>query len=172
MNDIIGASLTKKQLNLVEFVGLNPHKTISEIAKELNLDYGNAHRCCRILHKKGFFLLTPLPEKSRKGAPVKVSLNFHRNDEDAEYILLNLLKQNGGRIEEKKLIRSLDEYQNLLSDDFGKEKTILLISLLYGNPHIKREIVISEEGKDFLKENSKRKELKEKIKSLNSRKNK
>lgn len=164
MNGIIAEPITSKEFEVVKFVGDNPYETISDIAKKMGIDYKNAHRYCRNLYKKGIFLLTPLPEKNKKGVPVKVSLNIYNNDEDAEYILLNLLKQNKGRMEERKLTDTLNEYQDLIMDPTGREKMALLITLLYGNKHIQREIVITKEGKKFLEEASRKKSLKENIK--------
>jgi len=166
MDGIIAEPITKREFEVVKFVGDNPYKTITEISKEMNLDYKNTHRYCNNLYKKGIFLLTPTPEKSKKGIPVKVSLNIYRNDADAEYLLLNLLKQNRGRMGERELIDSLNEYQDLIMDPTGREKVAILLTLLYGNKHIKREISITPEGRRFLKERSKIKGLKEEIKVL------
>jgi|APSaa5957512622_1039677.scaffolds.fasta_scaffold69145_1 DNA-binding MarR family transcriptional regulator len=169
---IIGEILTRDEVNFAEFIGFNPYKTLSEISRELKKDYKNTHRICKNLYKKRIILLTPPPEESRRGVPVRASLNFYRNDEDGEHILLNLLIQNKGRMEERELMDKLNNYEDLISDPFGREKVAILINLLYKNNHIKREISITPEGKKFLEEISKKKVLKEKIKSLNSVKNK
>lgn len=164
IKEVIGEILTKEEVDMAEFIGFNPYKTISELSRELKKDYKNTHRICKNLYRKGIVLLTPPPERSKKGIPVRASLNFYRNDEDGEHILLNLLTQNKGKMEERELISKLNNYEDLISDPFGREKIAILINLLYGNNHIKREISITSEGKNFLKMLSRKKELKENIK--------
>lgn len=165
----IGESVTKKELNFVGLVRDNQYKTISELAKLSHSDYKNTHRYCQSLYKKGFLILNPKPKEGKKGVPVKVSINITKNDEEVEHLLLRILKENDGRMEEEKLMNLLYTHENLTFDPRGKAKMAMVIMFLYFNKHIKKEIVITKEGMNFLKKTSRKKELKESIKIIKRR---
>lgn len=170
MNDITpDFNVRSKDLRILELLMKKPH-TITEISKSLKMDYKNTHRYCMKLYSLKQVHLDPTPDKSKRGSPVMVSLAINHGGDDINYTILKTIAEQGGRISHKDYYALFKKNKSFLQENGvdGKYTNLLYLELFSG--YIRKEMVLTKEGKKFLKEYGEKYNRKQKLKNIIKRK--
>lgn len=154
MDDITSIfKIGSKESEIIELLKKRDH-TISEIKRALDTDYHNAHRYCMKLYSLRLVYLNPPPNpgKSKGGSPVMVSLAINKSGDDWIHSILNRIADKRGRMDLKEFYSTFRNNKSFLQENGvnGKNTNLLHLELFSG--YLKKEIVLTKEGKKFLKE--------------------
>jgi len=163
ITSLLGRKISEQEIRIIDLVGEKPH-TLSEISKALKLDYKNTWRYCNNLHNKGVISLNPPPGESKRGSPVNVTMTINAKGDDVIYSVLERIRAKGGRISLNDFYVLISKTRAILDDSQGREKLNNLMFLELCSGFLKKELVLTDSGKNFLKKEDRKRKLKALIK--------
>ena len=143
-------SLSNKEQEILQFIK-QKNRNISEVSKELNIDYKNTHRYCTKLYVAGLIRIEPSNELRKKGKPVTLIYNDEQEVNKIIRIILKEIKILGGEINFKEFMelpKTIKQNPTNLPK-IAKAKAILT---MYFNPYLEEVRKLTPEGIKFLKE--------------------